>query len=110
VLKVDTLWPPARIARASSRKPPASVALPLFALFYQVEIRHPQILKRMNRHLAAHPMQRHYNAIVAILELLFSERRCAIKPRVARYHCVAAARAESRVGNKAVTERLFIIR
>jgi len=55
-------------------------------------------------------MQRHYNAIVAILELLFSERRCAIKPRVARYHCVAAARAESRVGNKAVTERPFIIR
>jgi hypothetical protein len=34
------LWPPARIARASSQKPPACVALPLFALFYQVEIRH----------------------------------------------------------------------
>ena len=29
---------------------------------------------------------------------------------VARCHCTAAARAESRLGNKAVTERLFIIR
>jgi hypothetical protein len=43
------------------------LSAPLFALFYQVEIRHPQFLKNQNRPLGGRPMPRRYNAIVAIL-------------------------------------------
>jgi hypothetical protein len=50
----------------------------LFALFYQAEIRQPQLLNNQNRPLGGRSMPRRYNAIAAILQLPYPQRRRAL--------------------------------
>ena len=77
------LWPPARIARTSSQKPPAFAALPLFALFYQVEDQaSPAPLKKQIAPFGrASDVRDKYNAIMAILPLPlpFPQSGCGLR-------------------------------